>query len=152
MKPIVLLNIEVNVFFMYRFLTLNIINIESINSDKQAHFFFQTGPFLQLWRIKCINFSTKHSLPNSYKVKSLSRVRLFETPWPVAHQASPSMGFFQAWILEWVAISFSRGSSPPRDQTQVSRIAGRCFTLWATREAPQFIALTYCPNIVLYIL
>ena len=32
---------------------------------------------------------------------------------------------FQARVLEWVAISFSRGSSRPRDQTQVSRIAGR---------------------------
>ena len=44
-------------------------------------------------------------------------------------------GIFQARVLEWVAISFSRGSSQVRDRTQVSRIAGRCFTLWATREA-----------------
>ena len=50
-------------------------------------------------------------------------------------------GIFQARVLEWVAISFSRGSSQlrdrtgPRDQTQVSRTAGRCFTIWATREA-----------------
>ena len=43
-------------------------------------------------------------------------------------------GIFQASILEWVAILFSRGSSQPRDQTQVSRIAGR-FTRWATRQA-----------------
>ena len=42
---------------------------------------------------------------------------------------------FQAWILEWVAISFSRGSSRPRDRTLVSRIVGRCFTIQATREA-----------------
>ena len=48
---------------------------------------------------------------------------------------SPVHGILQGRILEWVAISFSRGSSQPRDQTQVSRIAGRCFTLWATREA-----------------
>ena len=41
----------------------------------------------------------------------------------------------QARILEWVAISFSRGSSWPRDQTQVSCIPGRPFTIWATREA-----------------
>ena len=41
---------------------------------------------------------------------------------------------FQARILEWVVISFSRGSSPPRDRTQVSCIEGRRFTLWATRE------------------
>ena len=37
-------------------------------------------------------------------------------------------GIFQARILEWVAISFSRGSSQPRDQTKVSRIAGEFFT------------------------
>ena len=44
-------------------------------------------------------------------------------------------GILQARILEWVAISFSRGPSWPRDRTQVSCIAGRCFTIWATREA-----------------
>ena len=43
-------------------------------------------------------------------------------------------GIFQARILEWVAISFSRGSSPPRDRIQVSCIVGRLFTVWATRE------------------
>ena len=41
----------------------------------------------------------------------------------------------QARILEWVAISFSKESSRPRDQTQVSYIAGEFFTIWATREA-----------------
>ena len=40
-----------------------------------------------------------------------------------------------ARILEWVATSFSRGSSQPRDWTQVSCIAGGFFTIWATREA-----------------
>ena len=44
-------------------------------------------------------------------------------------------GIFQARVLECVAISFSRGSSRPRDWTQVSHIVGRCFTLWATRKA-----------------
>ena len=39
----------------------------------------------------------------------------------------------QVRILEWVAISFSRGSSQARDR--ISRIAGRFFTNWATREA-----------------
>ena len=42
---------------------------------------------------------------------------------------------FQARILEWVAISFSRGSSQPRDRTQVTCTVGRFFTEWATREA-----------------
>ena len=43
-------------------------------------------------------------------------------------------GIFQARILERVAISFSRGSSWPRDQTGVPCTADRLFTLWATRE------------------
>ena len=42
---------------------------------------------------------------------------------------------FQARILEWVAIPFSRGSFQPRDQTLVSCIGGRFFTDWSTREA-----------------
>ena len=41
-------------------------------------------------------------------------------------------GILQARILEWVAFPFSRGSSRPRDQTQVSLIAGGFFTSWAT--------------------
>ena len=39
-------------------------------------------------------------------------------------------GIFQARVLEWVAISFSRGSSPPRDRTWVSHIVGRHFPSW----------------------
>ena len=50
-------------------------------------------------------------------------------------------GILQARIVERVAISFSRGSSRPRDQTQVSRIAGRCFNLWATREAHTMVLI-----------
>ena len=58
-------------------------------------------------------------------------------------------GIFQARILEWVAISFSRRSSQPRDQTQVSHIVGRRFTVWATRDsgiAPQIKAQTLEKN------
>ena len=44
------------------------------------------------------------------------------------------MRILQAIILEWVAISFSRGSSQPRDQTQVSHIADIFFTNWTMRE------------------
>ena len=49
-------------------------------------------------------------------------------------------GILQARILEWVAIPFSRGSSPPRDRTQClmfSTLAGRFFTTGATWEAPK---------------
>ena len=50
-------------------------------------------------------------------------------------------GILQARILGWVAIPFSRGSSRPRDQTQVSCTASRFFTIWATREAFTFYHL-----------
>jgi len=45
---------------------------------------------------------------------------------------------FQARVLDWVAISFSRESSSLRDQTQVSNITDRYFSIWATREAQNF--------------
>ena len=61
------------------------------------------------------------------KVKSLSRVQLCD-PVDCSLLGSSLHGILQARILEWVAISFSRGVSQPRDQTQVSRIGGRCFT------------------------
>ena len=44
-------------------------------------------------------------------------------------------GILQARTLEWVAIPFSRGYFWPRDQTQVSCIAGEFFTIWATQKA-----------------
>ena len=63
------------------------------------------------------------------KWKSFSRVWLFATLWTSVR------GILQARILEWVAFPFSGESSQPRDQIQVSWIAGRFFTSWATREA-----------------
>ena len=53
-------------------------------------------------------------------------------PMDCSPPSSSGHGILQARILEWVAISFSKGSSRPRDWTQVSRIAGRCFNLCAT--------------------
>ena len=58
------------------------------------------------------------------------------SPMDCSLPGSSVKGIFQARELEWVAIFFSRGSFWPRDWTWVSRIAGRCFTIWATREAP----------------
>ena len=70
--------------------------------------------------------------PFVVKWKSLSHVRLFAIPWTVIH------GILQARVLESVVFPFSRGSSQPRDQTQVSHIAGVFFTSWATREAQEY--------------
>ena len=53
--------------------------------------------------------------------------------------ASSIHGIFQARMLEWVALSFSRGSSRPRDWTQIFCIPVRLFTIWATKEAQDHI-------------
>ena len=52
----------------------------------------------------------------------------------LTHQAPTVLGISQARILEWVAISFSKVSSWPRDRTQVSCIAGGFFSHWATQS------------------
>ena len=57
-------------------------------------------------------------------------------------------GIFQARVPEWVSISFSSRSSWPRDQTPVSCIAGRCFTLSATREAPGIVQSLSCVQLL----
>ena len=67
------------------------------------------------------------------KWKSFSHVQLFATPWTCTVH-----GILQARILKWVAFPFSRGSSQPRDRTQVSHIAGRFFISWATWKAQEY--------------
>ena len=67
---------------------------------------------------------------------------IFATSWTAACQAPLSLGFFQARILEWVAIPFSRGSSRPRDRTHVSCISCRqvlyhwCHQYWRKKWQP----------------
>ena len=65
------------------------------------------------------------------KWKSLSCVQVFVTPWSTDPGNSPGQNIV---VENTPAFPFSRGSSQPRDQTQVSCIAGRFFTSWATRE------------------
>ena len=68
-----------------------------------------------------------------HEVKSLSHVWLCD-PVHCSLLGFSIRGIFQARLLEQVAISFFRGSSQARDQTQVSHIVDRCFTVWATRK------------------
>ena len=85
-------------------------------------------PWPEYW--SGLSFPSLGDLP---KVKwSESHSVMSDSLWPyglyIVH------GILQARILEWVAFLFSRRSSQPRDQTQVSCIAGGFFTNWATRE------------------
>ena len=66
----------------------------------------------------------------------LSHVHRLWDPMACSPPSFPVYEIFQARILEWVAFPFSRGSSWPRDQTQVFCIAGGFLTIWATRENP----------------
>ena len=72
-------------------------------------------------------FSVLHYL--QVKWKSLSRVRLFVTPWTIQCME------FSGQNTGVGSLSLSRGSSQSRDWTQVSCIAGRFFIGWVTREA-----------------
>ena len=82
--------------------------------------------------------STWQKVPSVVVVQSLSCVWLCD-PMDCNPLGSSVHRILQARILEWVAISFSRGSSWPRDWTQVSHIASRCLNLWATRETHIYI-------------
>ena len=82
----------------------------------------------------------------------LNYFQLFVTPWTVACQAALSMGFSQARILEWIAISSSRCSSWPRNWTLVSSIScigTRILYHWATwGTSVQFSSVTQsCPTL-----
>ena len=76
---------------------------------------------------------TKH-IPSEKKVKVLvaQLCPTLSDPMNSSPPGSSVHRILQARILGWVAIPFSEGSSRPRDQTQVSHVADRCFTTWAT--------------------
>ena len=106
---------------------------------KQRHYFFNKAPSSQ----GC-GFSSSHvwmrelDYKESWKWKESEVTQSCPTlcdPTESSLSGSSIHGIFQARVLEWIAIAFSRGSSWPRDWTPVSRIAGRRFTIWATREA-----------------
>ena len=87
------------------------------------------------WSGTCAAFKTRNNDKRGSTAKVLV-AQLCPTlcdPMDYNPPGSSVHGIFQARILEWVAILFSRRPSQPRDRTQVSHIAGRFFTVWATR-------------------
>ena len=88
--------------------------------------------------------SSGSSGPLKVNIERVSYSGVFDSLWPHGLQAASLLhGILQARMLEWVAIPFSRGSSWPRDQIQVSCIAGRFLTIWATREAPHTVFFSW---------
>ena len=66
-----------------------------------------------------------HSNLKEMKVKLLSRVRLFATPWTVAHQALPSMGFSRQEYWNGLPLPSAGESSQPRDRTHIACVGRR---------------------------
>ena len=84
-------------------------------------------------------FSGGQNMPSTDLVSEVAQSCLtLCTPMDCSLPSSFLHGILQGRVMEWVAISFSRGSSQPRDQTQVSHIPGRCFIFRATREAQYY--------------
>ena len=84
---------------------------------------------------------------DSLGLKGLAQISPFLSEWVKVTQSCLTLcdpmdytvhGILQARILEWVAFPFSRRSSQLRDWIQVSHIAGRFFTSWATRETQEY--------------
>ena len=76
-----------------------------------------------------------HTLSRVVKVLVAQSCPTLCNPMDCSLPSSSAHGILQAKILEWVSISFSRGSSQLRDRTWVCCMAGRFFTIWATKEA-----------------
>ena len=112
------------------------------------------------WTLSCCEkFSFSVQLPNYGNLDDacshvLSHLVVSESLWP--HRLQPAQvplvhGIFQARILEWVAISSSRGSSCPRDQACVSCVGRQTFHHWATWEAT-WIMITRIPQYLVAVL
>ena len=99
--------------------------------------------FLQRWKMKSNTFRLLSCYLNSlssfllfFSLPLVTKLyRLLQPPGLCSPPGSSVHRILQARILEWVAMSFSRGSSRPRNWTQASCTAGRFLTNWARREA-----------------
>ena len=103
---------------------------------------------LNYLKVSPVHQSVRHSVVCDWHVCN---------PMDCSPPGSSVHGIFQARILEWVAISSSRGSSQPRDRTWVSCIEDRFFTMWPTREAhnetiPGFSISRNCDEVSLIVL
>ena len=92
------------------------------------------GRFFTNWAIRKAQYILWTSLWKKNESEIAQSCPTLCDPIDCSLPGSSIQGIFQARVLEWVAISFSRGSSWPRDRTRVSHIVGRRFTVWATRE------------------
>ena len=110
----------------------------SKNTGVHCHFLLQrifpnqgSNSHLLHWKVDSLSLSHLKSIQSEIIQSCPTLFDLIDCSLP----GSSVRVIFQARVLEWVAISFSRGYTWPRDWTRVSCIVGRRFTVWATREA-----------------
>ena len=101
------------------------------HSDKTSKFESQFCHLVAGWRAGDLGQGLTHRKVKVLVAQSCPTVC---DPMVCSPPGSSVHGILQARILKWAAMPFSRGSSQPRDGTQVSLISGRFFTIWATRE------------------
>ena len=119
--------------FLYCFLSFFYLFFRPYCPDCNVQYTIKKEMRVDTLAFSLITEESTHPLIIRKKVKLLSRVRLFVSSWTVACQAPRSMGFSRQ--ESWSGLHFLlQGILPPRDRTQVSHIAGRFPTIWATRE------------------
>ena len=130
-----------------------------VNKSGIPNFRFWCGCWNQIqldhWSLQLIPNSSNSSEESSATVSGYTSKLLQELMWETlcnpVDQSPPGSSvheILQARILEWVAILISRGSFQSRDQTPIPCIAGRFFSVWATRETPRGrgYMYTYCDS------
>ena len=111
-------------------------NLFSANTEIISHLSQFTSHLASLLILWCTKSFPSYGLCRRFLCLKCSESESHLTLWDPMDCSLPSSsvhGILQARTLEWVAVPFSRGSSQPRNPTQVSRIAGEFFTIWATR-------------------
>ena len=108
-------------------------NMWSSSSSFSCYFLCLKYPNTRPFHGQLLLFIKKEIFALQWSWKSESCSVISDSLWP--HELYIVHGILQARILKWAAFLFSRRSSQPRDWTQVSCIAGKFFTMWATREA-----------------
>ena len=121
------------------------------NSQDEQHKLIRRPPEARLKAFRPCTHPDPYQQPLPWVLGSLlyseTKVKVKVMSYPLQPHGLYIHGILQARILEWVAFPFSRGSSQPRDRTQVSHIAGRFFTSWATREAHYYKASHQIPQV-----
>ena len=107
-----------------------------------------------IWEVRVKRMSMGEKMPywSKWKSEVIQSCLTLCDPMDCSLPGSSVHRIFQARVLEWVAVSFSRRSSQPRDWTQVSCIVGRRFTVWATRPGKSLIKDTEFHSTFIYIL